>query len=264
MESVSRDETHQPGRSVERVCAVLSAFTSASPHLTLSELAERTGLPKPTAHRLAGSLVATGFLRHERGGRYALGSKVSELGAVVRTELDLTELCRPVLDALAAATAETVMLAVPDWGAQELTVIGSRVSPQMLSVMPLVGRHIAISAGALGKALLVELPVEEQESALRRAALPSWTDRSFVDPDALLQELSQWRGRGYVVAYGEFADGVSGAAVPILSEDGRPRASIGVTGPSFRIDERLEELGRLLYEHTANLRPSGHTVTPAA
>jgi DNA-binding IclR family transcriptional regulator len=264
MESVSHDETHPPGRSVERVCAVLSAFTSASPHLTLAELSARTGLPKPTAHRLAGSLIATGFLRHERGGRYALGAKMSELGAVVRTERDLTELCRPVLDALAADAGETVMLAVPDWGALELTVIGSRVSPQMLSVMPLVGRHMSISAGALGKALLIGVPVDELEAALRRVTLPSWTDRSIVDPDALLDELSQWRDRGYVIAHGEFADGVSGAAVPILSENGYPRASIGITGPSFRIDERLDELGQLLCEHTANLRPSGHAVGPAA
>jgi DNA-binding IclR family transcriptional regulator len=264
VEPVSQDETHPPGRSVERVCAVLSAFTLASPHLTLAELADRTGLPKPTAHRLAGSLVATGFLRHERGGRYALGAKMSELGAVVRTERDLTELCRPALDALAARTAETVMLAVPDWNALELTVIASRVSSQMLSVMPLVGRHIAISAGALGKALLLGLPADELEAALRRATLPSWTDRSFVDPEALLEELSLHREQGFMVAHGEFADGVSGAAVPVLFQDGHPRGAIGITGPSFRIDDRLDELGQLLCEHTTSLRAPGHTVRPAA
>jgi DNA-binding IclR family transcriptional regulator len=84
-----------------------------------------------------------------------------------------------------------------------------------------------------------------------------------VDPGALLDELLQRRGQGYVVAHGEFADGVSGAAVPVLSHDGYPRASIGITGPSFRIDERLDELGRLLCQHTANLRP-GQAVRPAA
>jgi DNA-binding IclR family transcriptional regulator len=264
MEPVSENEKHSAGRSVERVCAVLSAFTSAAPHLTLAELAERTGLPKPTAHRLAGSLVATGFLRHERGGRYALGAKMSELGAVVRTEIDLTERCRPVLDLLAERTGETVMLAVPDWEAMELTVIGSRVSTQMLSVLPLVGRHVAISAGALGKALLLGMPADALEPALRRATLPSWTERSHVDPAQLVAELSAQRDRGYAVAHGEFAAGVSGAAVPVLFEAGYPRAAIGVTGASARIDERLDELGQLLDEHTAHLRTSADTVRPAA
>jgi DNA-binding IclR family transcriptional regulator len=263
MGSVSPGETQSSGRSVERVCGMLTAFTAASPQLSLGELAQRTGLPKPTVHRLAGSLVASGFLRHEPGGRYALGVKLSELGAVVRAELDLAEVCRPVLDGLAARTDETVMLAIPDWEALELTVVGSRVSGQMLSLLPLVGRHFAISAGAIGKALLLGLSQEELECALQRAALPAWTERSVIDRAALLDEVSQQRRVGFAVAHGEFADGVSGAATPVLYEDGRPRAAIGVAGPSFRVDDRLDGLGEMLLELTASLRSPG-VVRPAA
>ncbi len=262
--SVSADETHATGRSVERVCGVLTAFTAAAPQLSLGELADRTGLPKPTVHRLAGSLVATGFLRHEPGGRYALGLMLSELGAVVRAELDLAELCRPALDALAARSGETVMLAVPDWEALELTVVGSRVSDQMLSLRPLVGRHFAISAGALGKALLLGLTPAELESALQRATLPAWTEHSRVDREALLDELSQRREHGFTVAHGEFADGVSGVAVPLLFEQGRPRATIGVAGPSFRLDDRFDALGAMLLELTADLRPATELAHPGS
>jgi DNA-binding IclR family transcriptional regulator len=261
MESVSSAETHS--RSVDRVCAVLGAFTVAAPQLSLAELVERTDLPKATVHRLAGSLVATGFLRHERGGRYALGTKLSELGAVARAEMDIAEVCRPVLDTVAQRSDETVMVAIPDWEALELTVIGSRVSHQMLSVMPLVGRHFAISAGAIGKALLLGLSEDELASALARATLPAWTERSRIDREALLQELSQRRSRGFAVAHGEFADGVSGAAVPILWDDGRPRATIGIAGPSFRVDDQLDRFGEMLLELTADLRLPADPGRPA-
>ena len=42
------------------------------------------GLPKATVHRLAGSLVASGTLEHRDDGRYSLGLKLSELGALAR------------------------------------------------------------------------------------------------------------------------------------------------------------------------------------
>jgi DNA-binding IclR family transcriptional regulator len=262
MKPVSSAETHS--RSVDRVCAVLGAFTVAAPQLSLGELSDRTDLPKATVHRLAGSLVATGFLRHEHGGRYALGTKLSELGAVARTEMDIVEVCRPVLDAVAERSDETVMVAIPDWDALELTVIGSRVSRQMLSVMPLVGRHFAISAGAIGKALLLGLAEDELESALARATLPAWTEHSLVDRAELLAEISERRAAGYAVAHSEFADGVSGAAVPVLRHAGRPRATIGVAGPSFRVDDQLDRFGTMLLELTTDLRLPADPERPAA
>src|SRR6202012_1484553 len=111
-----------------RVCAVLGAFTVAAPQLTLGELTTRTGLPKATVHRLAGSLVAHGFLPHEHGGQGTLRAKLSEPRRGARAEPDVPEAGRPVLDAIAARATETVMLAFPDWDAPDLTVIGSRVS----------------------------------------------------------------------------------------------------------------------------------------
>jgi DNA-binding IclR family transcriptional regulator len=52
---VTVPEPERPGRSVtSRVLAVLEAFTERRPTLTLSEIARRSGLPTPTAHRLVG------------------------------------------------------------------------------------------------------------------------------------------------------------------------------------------------------------------
>ncbi|MFC6344630.1 helix-turn-helix domain-containing protein, partial [Nocardioides hankookensis] len=49
--------TSTPGASVtSRALALLGAFDEHHRRLTLTELADRAGLPMPTAHRLVGEL----------------------------------------------------------------------------------------------------------------------------------------------------------------------------------------------------------------
>lgn len=251
-------------RTVERACAVLSTFCVTEPRLSLGELAARVGLPKATVHRLAGSLVATGFLEHRDDGRYSLGLKVSELGALARSDLDVVSVCSPALDALAAATRETVLLGAVDWDTLELTVVGSRVSPQQLSVVPMTGRRLTIPPGCLGKALLLGLPAAEAEGVLARLPLPALTGKTHTDRAQLADEIARARIVGFAEAEGEYLDGVSGMGVPVVFEAGWPRAAIGVVGPSSRIGGELERIGRLALELTAALRPTQARASEAA
>ena len=265
MRSVSSVETGvHTTRTVERACAVLSAFSSGEPHMSLRELAERVALPKATVHRLAGSLVATGFLEHRADGRYSLGLRLSELGARARADLDVVSVCAPALDALAAETGETVLLAAADWDALELTIVASRVSPQRLAVAPVVGERLTIPPGCLCKALLLALSQEECTRVLTALPLPALTSKTHTDRQQLDREIALARSVGFAVADEEYLDGVSGAAVPVLCEGGRPRAAIGVVGPSARIAGQSERIGRRALELTAMLRPAGGPVDQEA
>jgi DNA-binding IclR family transcriptional regulator len=235
---------------------VLCAFSPTEPRLSLRELAERVGLPKATVHRLAGSLVASGFLEHREDGRYSLGLKVSELGAVARSKLDVVHLCSSAMDALAEATAETVLLAAADWEALEMTIVATRVSAQTLSVVPMTGQRQTIPPGAPGKALLLGLPAADADRLLKRLPLPALTIKTHTDRAQLSDEIAHARSVGYAVAEDEYLDGVSGVAVPVIFESGRPRAAIGVAGPSARMAGQLEQIGQLALELTVTLRPA--------
>ena len=71
----------RPGATVtSRALALVGAFDDEHRRLTLSQLAERAGLPVPTAHRLVGELVAWGALSRTASGEYVVGRRLWAVG----------------------------------------------------------------------------------------------------------------------------------------------------------------------------------------
>src|SRR6476620_6045378 len=81
-----------PGRSVtSRALAILEAFSPAGPRLSLSEIAERSGTPLTTAHRLLAELTDWGALVRRPDGRYEIGRKLWDLGLLAPVQLELRQ-----------------------------------------------------------------------------------------------------------------------------------------------------------------------------
>src|SRR6478672_6191231 len=88
-----------PPSMVERMTLILGAFDGATPRLTLQEIADRSGLPRSTAHRILDQLVKLRSL---------------ELGGLAVAHNELREATAPLLHDLHLRTATTVHLAVLD------------------------------------------------------------------------------------------------------------------------------------------------------
>ena len=95
-----------------KVLAILDAFTPEQPELTLSELADRTGLTLPTLHRRAAELVEWGALERTESSRYRIGLRLWEVGTLAPRGVGLRERALPFLDDLYVVTLENVQLAV--------------------------------------------------------------------------------------------------------------------------------------------------------
>ena len=103
-----------PGRSVtSRALAILDAFNSSAPRLSLSEIADRSGTPLTTAHRLLGELTEWGALSRRSDGRYEIGRKLWDLGLLAPVQLELRQVAAPFLMDVHTAIRDTVHLAVP-------------------------------------------------------------------------------------------------------------------------------------------------------
>ncbi|WP_344020828.1 IclR family transcriptional regulator [Pseudonocardia kongjuensis] len=213
-----------------RAMRLLAGFRAGEPEVSLAELARRSGVAKPTAHRLLGELETWSMVERTPGG-YRLGLRAFELGQVVPRQRDLQESAMPILTDLHEATRETVHLAVPD-GAdviylQKLSVAGGPRLPSRLG-----GRMPAHCTG-VGKVLLAFGPPQLLDAALERG-LVRCTPRSVTAPGLLAERLAEIRARGHAEEYEESAPGVACVAAPVLGPDGIAVAALSITGWSTR------------------------------
>ncbi|HVM40828.1 MAG TPA: helix-turn-helix domain-containing protein, partial [Acidimicrobiia bacterium] len=98
---------------VDKSVAVLEAVHEHGA-LSLGELVSATGLPRPTAHRLAAALEAHRLLRRDDAGRYRLGLRLAAWGTAAADQSGWLEAARPVLVELRDRTGESVQVYVRD------------------------------------------------------------------------------------------------------------------------------------------------------
>jgi DNA-binding IclR family transcriptional regulator len=226
----------EPGRSVtSRALAVLDAFDSTCPRLSLSEIAERSGTPLSTAHRLLGELTQWGALQRRPDGRYEIGRKLWDLGLLAPVQLELRQVAAPFLLDVHTATRDTVHLAVRE-GLSALYV--ERISGrESVPVVSSVGSRLPLHATGVGKVLLAAAPDDVVETALR--SLTRETRHTVVDPPRMRRELAEIRRRGYARTAEEMSLGTLSAAVPIrVDSPAGPAvvAALGLVVPSHRRD----------------------------
>jgi DNA-binding IclR family transcriptional regulator len=225
-----------PGRSVtSRALAVLDAFDSTAPRLTLSEIAARSGTPLTTAHRLLAELADWGALTRRADGRYEIGRKLWDLGLLAPVQLELRQVAAPFLQDLHTTIRDTVHLAVRD-GLQALYV--ERISGrESVPVVSQVGSRLPLHATGVGKVLLAAAPDDVVEQALR--SLSRQTRNTVVEPGRLRRELAEVRRRRYARTSEEMSPGAASLAVPVQVEHrGGPVvvAALGIVVPPHRRD----------------------------
>jgi IclR family pca regulon transcriptional regulator len=210
---------------------VLACFDDRHPRMSLTEIAERTGLARPTARRLLLTLAELGFVRLEEG-RFTLTPKVLSLGMAYIGSLGLWEVAQPHLEALVAQTGESSSMAQLD-GSNIVYV--ARVSvPKIITLRVVIGTRFPAVQTSQGKVLLAALDPAALTAALAepsRSGLPTAPPppANRQDLAALEDELRTVRARGWALADEELAPGIRSVAVPVRDGCGEVRAAMNVT-----------------------------------
>ncbi len=184
---------------VDKAMAVVRAVAAAP--CSLAELQAATGLPRATAHRLAGALEAHGMLRRGADGRFDLGPALVTLGAAASDRFPLVDTARSVLDELRNATGESVQLFVRE-GSHRRCVL-SFESPHGLRWIVPEGSVFPLEVGSAGRVLAGE------------------TGRS-----------------GWVESIGEREAGVASVSAPVVGSGGTLVAAVSVSGPIERLSRQ--------------------------
>jgi len=180
----------------------------------LRYLAEASGLPRPTAHRLLVALEAHGLVARAATGAFRLGPRLAELAARAGRGLELGALAGPALRRLHDQTGESVQLYVRS-GDRRLCVAACDAGAGLRDSVP-VGAVLPLDAGSGGKVLL------------------AWADDAERFPAVRPAELAAVRRQGWAVSIAEREAGVASVSAPVL-RDGRLLAAVCVSGPASRL-----------------------------
>ena len=219
-------------QSVHRALDVLEALAAAGGTASLGDLAAACGLPAPTLHRLAGTLVDRGYLRQLPDRRYSLGSRLVPLGADAHALLGAR--AQPALRALADLTGESANLAVLTQGRAEY--VAQAPGRHTMRTFTEVGNRVALHCTGVGKALLAAVPPAQARALIGAAPLAAQTAATITDPAALHAEIALIRARGYALDEGEMEIGVRCVAVGL---PGSAPMAVSVSGPAARMTDDL-------------------------
>jgi DNA-binding IclR family transcriptional regulator len=219
-----------PTRVLSKFRAVLDCFLPDNKPMTLTEVANATGLPLSTTQRLLRSLVAEEFVARTGAG-YMLGVGLIGWASAVRRGLNVVDAARPVMEALRDGCGETVTLLVRN-GLQRICV-ASVPSRHVVSQRSEPGEVGPLQAGSPSKILLAWDP--ETTAAVLDRGLAKLTANTITDPVTLGEELAEVRERGYAISVSENAEGVASVGAPVRDASGRVIAALCLGGPVARV-----------------------------
>lgn len=207
---------------------------AASPRgLSVVELVDAVGLPKPTAHRIAVQLEAEGYLqRNPVDKRFLVGNILKEFSLSVLSNKTISAPRHAILQALSAEIGETCNCTMLDGNH---TVYFDRVEcnwPVKVNLRP--GSHLPLHATASGKLFLAYMKSRERKRLLQAAPLSANTRRTITDPELLEQALKAVKKSGVGEDDEELFDGMAAVAVPVFDHSGRICFTVAVHAPTAR------------------------------
>jgi DNA-binding IclR family transcriptional regulator len=226
--------------SLARGLEVLRAFTPSEGILGNRDIAQRTGLPKPTVSRLTYTLTKLGYLSHiERIGKYQLAAGALAIGYSTLANMRIRQLARPFMLELAQYAGASVALGTRD----RLNVIYVEHvrSPASVLLRLDLGSRVPIATTAIGRALLAVLPENEREWMMAHIARRERDDWPKVKA-AIEQAVEEVQTRGFTISVGEWQRDVTGVGVPIVPSDRSGVFAFNCGAPAFQISQdRLEK-----------------------
>jgi len=207
---------------------LLQLFSTAEAELTISEMARRSGIPKSTAHRLVGDLVACGALERGQGG-FRLGPWLFELGHLVPLYRMLREIAGPYAHDLSQFTGLTANVAIRD--GSDIVYLEKVASQSVRVRNSRPGGRMPLHCTALGKAILAYSDATLIDQVLN-ARLIRLSRQTIIDPEVLRGQLRRIREVNVAYDLEESQDGLFCVAAPLFAIPNRVIGAISVTGPA--------------------------------
>ena len=212
--------------ALARGLEVITSFTPSAIRLTVSDVAARTGLARPTARRLLLTLEQLGYV-NSHDGEYSLTTKVLELGTAYIGAVGMWEVAQPHLEALVDRTGESSSIAQLD--GSDIVYVARVPVPKIIAFVVHIGTRFPAVATSMGKILLSDLPSSVLDDVLELPSKSGLVPHHVPSRSQLDRELATIRKRGWALSDERLARGVRSVAAPIRNVHGQTVAAVNVT-----------------------------------
>ncbi|MFC7686417.1 IclR family transcriptional regulator C-terminal domain-containing protein [Ureibacillus sp. GCM10028918] len=240
-------------QSIDRMFQILNTFTPDKPSLSTSEIAQITGLSRPTVRRILLTLEYLGYVKSDHA-TFSLTMKIIELSSVYLTsQASVWQMTQPLMEAFTQETGESSSISILE---DDKILYVARVSKKRIMSLNLeVGSTLPAVSTSMGQVLLAYLSQEELDKRLNKIKFEKFTENSIVDKEELYKVLRGIREKGWGGVDQQLEEGVRSIAVPIRKLNGEVVAAINCSVHAGRVSKQ-----RLLEEFLPKLQELAHQV----
>ena len=238
-------------RQIDNVLDLFEIYARERTPLTLTALSEALGIPKSSTFNVIETLVSRGFLYETkpRGGYYPT-QRLLELARSMMDGDPLTARIHGQLEALAAATGETAVLAAREQ--DDVVYVDVVESTAPIRYFAKIGERRPIYTTSSGKAILTTYDPAERTGILQALRYFPYQNATKRDARELAADLDTSIIRGWCEDLAETTPDVMGLGVPVVA--GGRRYGLAVAGPIYRMQDNREGLVKHLRAAATRIR----------
>ncbi|MDP2810145.1 MAG: IclR family transcriptional regulator [Rhodocyclaceae bacterium] len=220
--------------STLKAFGLLEQVARAEAPLSLDELTQQCGLPKPTVYRILGLLQRGGLVQREPAAkRYCIGARLSQLALEVMLRSPQRARRHAILQQLVEEIGETCNFTMQD--GNEVVYLDRVETSSPVRLLMEAGSRVPLHCTASGKLFLSQLPEHKIAALLGPGPYRRYTERTITETAALQKELRRIRAEGIGTDVGEYLEGSVCLAVAVTDAQGRVCATVAVHGPAPRV-----------------------------
>jgi len=221
---------------VGRVLAVIEAFNDEYGRMTVSQVAQRTEIPRSAARRYLLNLCHCGYADTD-GKFYWLTPRVLRLGQSFLDGARLPRLVQPFIQRLAMTSGQTVNVSVLD--GHELVYVARSNSPRVVSIGFYAGARVPAHVVAAGQAILSTLNDAQLNAWIAAHEFSIFNSNAVVTATTFEKLVLTARANNFSVSVGNLDVGLTGVAVPLRDRHGECKAALSMTLQSSLWPEEL-------------------------
>lgn len=250
MDSIPRQALEEAGSgarngALERGLHILEVLVDAPAPMSLTDIANATGLESNTVHRLLQRLTGTGnIVKHPASKRFSAGPRTLFSKSQYHPLNELRRETREPLRSLWEEFGETTCLIV--FNGHERMLVDLIQGRQSLSPYFDTRMESPLHGSVTGIILLMELPKLDRRRLLGPGPYKAHTPETITSPKEFEKELAATAERGYAIARDTSFMGITALGAPLRYRD-KFVGCLTMAGSSSSITKsRIESLGQAL------------------